>query len=78
MAFFLKMFVYCITTVVHCLHKLQLPHATKYISTVFDALAFPADSFRLVAYMAVGMMERGLVSFAMLLLNFCFKVDFIL
>lgn len=49
-----------------------------YFTRFLNMLGFPADSFQQVAYMAVGMMERGLASFAMLLLNFYSKVDFIL
>lgn len=43
-----------------------------------DLLYLFADSFGKVAYMVVGMMVKDLVFFAMLLLNFCYKVDFVL
>lgn len=73
--FFLKMSVLCMTTVsVNFNCQMQQNIFTRFL----NALGFPADSFQQVAYMAVGMMERGLASFAMLLLNFYFEVDFIL
>lgn len=64
-----------------CALSLQTSIATctkTYFTRFLDAIFFLAVFFGLVSYMAVGMTQRGLVSFAMLLLNFFSKVDFIL
>lgn len=70
------------TSTDHCralYFELQLKHATKRYSAKFlDEIVFLADFFQQVAYMAVGMTQRGLVSFAMLLSSFYSKAELIL